>query len=251
MTGPFSTFSTGARLSCACVLALAVQRDALLAQTVALPCPGPATEGALIAAARAGNSDDRLTEWVTSCGVPFPLGIEALQRLVAGGVSQQVAGAAVPGRYFYLISHPSDDNIAGILNTPAGSVLRSLTAAEKAGLVSILSEPDVAAIRTLLDRYLTARASMTSAEDQRRAGLLDKLPPEVLKSRFLVLVVNPYIGGGQVVTILFTHASHPVLDVHVTTGEVSFLRLKALPVEAHQRLAEYYGALLNDADYLR
>lgn len=228
------------------------QDMATLAQAGTLPCPGPATEAALIAVAHAEASNERVVEWMTTCGVAFPVGFDTLERLAKAGVSEPVTSAAISARYFYLLSHPSDETIAWILaNTQPGAVARPFSADDKATVIRTTGTPVVAAIRTLLDRYHSATPPMTDPEDRRRARLLDALPPEGLTSRFMVLAVNPQLVGGEVVTIMFVHASHLVLDVHVKDGVVAFLRQKPLSTEVRERLANYYRDMMKDPDYLR
>ena len=222
------------------------------AQAEALPCPGPATEAALVAAAHAGASSERLIKWVTTCGVAFPVGVNGLERLKQAGVSANVVMATATGRYFYLLSNPSDEILGRILSlTPPGRVAPALSAAERAELTSTLDSPTVAAIRTLLDRYHSAKPLMTGQEDQRLAQLLDALPSDALTSPFMLLAVNPFPAGGETVTIMFAHPSHMVLDVQVADGAVSFLRQKPLSADARERIFAYYRDMVKDPALLR
>jgi hypothetical protein len=227
-------------------------QDEPAATTGTRPCPGPATEAALIAVARAESSDDRVIDWMTACGVAFPVGRDALERLTKGGVSAKVAGSSVVGHYFYLLSNPSDELIARILvNARPGAVAPPFSVDDKALMTQGMATPEVTAIRTLLTRYLSARQLMIDPQDQRRAMLLDALPAESLATRFTVVAVTPILVGGQAVTIMFVDALHLIVDVHVIDGAVSFLRRKSLPAEARNRLADYYRNILQDPDYLR
>src|SRR5438067_4195826 len=189
---------------------------------------------------------------MATCGVAFPVGSDTIERLSQAGVGPDVIAAAVTGRYFFLLSDPSDQNIASILtHTQPGSVAPPFTADQKAEVLKATASPEVSAIRALFDRYRSAKNQMTSADDQRRVRLLDALPPDVVASPFSVLAVNPYAGGGEIVTIIFAKSPHLIVDVHVTADGVTFLRQKALPPEISDRIASYYRDLLSDPAYLR
>src|SRR5438067_5044359 len=138
---------------------------------------------------------------MATCGVAFPVGSDTIERLSQAGVGPDVIAAAVTGRYFFLLSDPSDQNIASILtHTQPGSVAPPFTADQKAEVLKATASPEVSAIRALFDRYRSAKNQMTSADDQRRVRLLDALPPDVVASPVSVLAVDPYAGGGGIVS---------------------------------------------------
>lgn len=146
------------------------------------------------------------------------------------------------------IGAESSRQIAGLLEqVPQGAEL-NLTAENIATYKIGLTDPGVAQIRRFLNTYKFRPDELNDLE-QTAALRLNELPSEHFKGRFVVVVVNRFLLGGRIITIMFDNPPYAIVDVWVREDNVRDWQEKKLSDEDRKKLAQYLGGFLKHPDY--